>query len=210
MKMSCKLTAVIAVILLSLSLFSTIAYAAPAEETLAVENAMPDSETIQLPPGTGTVVDVFADEDGRKFYTIQTPAGNTFYLIIDFNEASENVYFLDAVNEKDLLALAEKENITGGESVTAESNISHNTNLDSPNNQADSNDEPKNNTQNLIMFGVVLAVLIVGGVVFFIKSRKSKKSNDSSAEYEADEQDEYFPDDCEKESEDDLPPWQEE
>ena len=78
-----------------------------AEEATAAPGTGSKTETV-LPPGTGEVAEVYADENGRKFYTIQTPAGNTFYLVIDFTKETENVYFLDAVAEKDLLALAEK------------------------------------------------------------------------------------------------------
>ena len=37
-----------------------------------------------------------------------TPDENVFYLIIDKQRDSENVYFLNAVTESDLMALAQK------------------------------------------------------------------------------------------------------
>ncbi|WP_455580305.1 DUF4366 domain-containing protein [Eisenbergiella tayi] len=66
------------------------------------------------PDGQATVVDNATDEDGKEFYTIVTPAENTFYLVIDKQRDSDNVYFLNAVTESDLLALAEKDEETGG------------------------------------------------------------------------------------------------
>lgn len=66
------------------------------------------------PDGQATVVDDATDEDGKEFYTIVTPAENTFYLVIDKQRDSDNVYFLNAVTESDLLALAEKDDGTGG------------------------------------------------------------------------------------------------
>jgi hypothetical protein len=60
------------------------------------------------PGGTGTVVNEATDEDGKEFYTITTPDENVFYLVIDRQRGAENVYFLNAVTEADLLALAEK------------------------------------------------------------------------------------------------------
>ena len=59
------------------------------------------------PLGTGTVVDNVTDADGKEFFTITSAAGNIFFLIIDRQRDSENVYFLNAVTERDLLALAE-------------------------------------------------------------------------------------------------------
>ena len=47
------------------------------------------------------------EEDGKEFYTIMTPDENVFYLIIDRQRNTENVYFLNAVTEADLLPLAE-------------------------------------------------------------------------------------------------------
>ncbi len=60
------------------------------------------------PDGSATVVDNASDEQGKEFYTIMTPDENVFYLIIDKQRDSENVYFLNAVTESDLMALAQK------------------------------------------------------------------------------------------------------
>lgn len=54
------------------------------------------------------MVDNASDEQGKEFYTIMTPDENVFYLIIDKQRDSENVYFLNAVTESDLMALAQK------------------------------------------------------------------------------------------------------
>ena len=53
------------------------------------------------------MVDNATDEDGKEFFTITTPSENVFYLVIDRQRTENNVYFLNAVTEKDLLALAE-------------------------------------------------------------------------------------------------------
>jgi hypothetical protein len=60
------------------------------------------------PNGTGTVIGSATDADGKEFYTITTEAGNIFYLVIDKQKAGSGVYFLNAVTEADLAALAEK------------------------------------------------------------------------------------------------------
>ena len=62
------------------------------------------------PDGTGTVIDNVTNEDGKEFFTITTPSKHVFYLIIDRQKNAENVYFLDAVTDKDLLALAKSDN----------------------------------------------------------------------------------------------------
>ena len=81
----------------------------------------PDAEREPVPftpGGQATVVDEATGEDGKLFYTFSTPEGNVFYLVIDRQRDSDNVYFLNAVTEQDLLSLAE-----GGEEGTGESAI---------------------------------------------------------------------------------------
>lgn len=58
------------------------------------------------PEGQGEIVDHATDGDGIEFITINTPAGNTFFLVIDHTRGGNNVYFLNAVTEWDLLTLA--------------------------------------------------------------------------------------------------------
>ena len=85
-------------------------YANKTEET-AKPKADTDAEQ-DIPGGQATMIeDVSEAEDGsgREFYTFSTPAGNVFYLVIDKEKDSENVYFLNAVTESDLIALAEAE-----------------------------------------------------------------------------------------------------
>ena len=97
--------------LLSLTAMPLTAYAQssePAEEA-PTETAEETTARPFTPDGTGTVVDNATDGDGKEFFTITTPSENVFYLIIDRQRDGQNVYFLNAVTEKDLLALAEKD-----------------------------------------------------------------------------------------------------
>ena len=62
------------------------------------------------PEGNLTIVDdIEGDAAGDKqFITVQTKSGNTFYIIVDRAADGENtVYFLNAVDEADLMALME-------------------------------------------------------------------------------------------------------
>lgn len=84
---------------------SASASAAPDEEA----DTTPRDPVPLTPDGQATVLDNATGEDGKEFYTIQTPDENVFYLIIDNQRDTENVYFLNAVTEADLMALAVKE-----------------------------------------------------------------------------------------------------
>ena len=74
-----------------------------------------ESKTPLTPKGNLTTVDdvhQVSDEDtieDKQFITVQSKNGNTFYIIIDRSGDSENVYFLNTVDETDLMALMEDE-----------------------------------------------------------------------------------------------------
>ena len=71
------------------------------------------------PNGNLTLIDDFlqievpGDEETeqveKQFITVQSKNGNTFYIVIDRNGETENVYFLNLVDEADLMALMESE-----------------------------------------------------------------------------------------------------
>lgn len=196
MKQINKIMVIITVLILSICVFCTVANAAPTNEAAtnpqknSSESTLSKNNKINLPSGTGTVVDVFTDESGKKFYTIQTPAGNTFYLVIDFNEMSENVYFLDSVSEKDLLALAG----TGAIENESSKTDSTKTDINSTENQNTSETDSKNNIQTYITFGSVLVILVVGCILYFIKKHKTKNNYDSKNEYEVDDTEDFVSD----------------
>lgn len=67
----------------------------------------PRAEIPLTPSGQATVVDHASGEDDKEFFTITTADNNVFYLIVDRQREEENVYFLNAVTETDLLSLAQ-------------------------------------------------------------------------------------------------------
>lgn len=96
--------------------FSASANVSASDETAQVSvNDSVESKTPLTPSGSLTTVDdvhQVSDEDAiedKQFITVQSKNGNTFYIIIDRSGDTENVYFLNAVDEADLLALMEDE-----------------------------------------------------------------------------------------------------
>lgn len=74
----------------------------------AVPKQTEQREEMPLTPnGQATVLDHATGEDGKEFFTITTADNNVFYLIVDRQREEENVYFLNAVTETDLLSLAQ-------------------------------------------------------------------------------------------------------
>ena len=66
----------------------------------------PPPQTL-TPDGTGTVVDNIMTVNNIEFFTVTTDNGSDFFLVVDRQRASNNVYLLNTVTEADLMALAE-------------------------------------------------------------------------------------------------------
>ena len=64
--------------------------------------------------GTGTTVDNATSGDGVEFFTIKTDDDKVYYLVVDRNSGTDNVYLLNTVTGGDLEALAENGKINLG------------------------------------------------------------------------------------------------
>ncbi|MEA5151337.1 MAG: DUF4366 domain-containing protein [Oscillospiraceae bacterium] len=143
------------------------------------------------PDGTGTVLDSTTEADGKQFYTITTPAGNTFYLIIDGQRDSQNVYFLDTAQEKDLLALAEadEQDVTGVTGETAEEPQAEDAPEPTTEPEAEQPDVEKpvaaaqSSRIGMIVILVIVA-LAAGGVGYYFKIVKPKKALDDADDFD--------------------------
>jgi len=155
------------------------------------------------PDGTGTVIDNVTNEDGKEFFTITTPSKHVFYLIIDRQKNAENVYFLDAVTDKDLLALAKSDNedVSGSSSskVTSTPETSSAPTASTPTVSSVSRPERQNNSAGIAAIAVLAAVL-AGAAVWFFKFRKpgkkdKNKSDPDDYDYTEEEDEESEPED---------------
>jgi len=170
----------------------------PAEPPTESESAIPEGTGFRpfTPSGTGTVVDNAIDGDGKEFYTIQTEAGNVFYLIIDRQRNSENVYLLNAVTEADLMALAERDGVSISAIPDPPAQPSEpDGSVETPENKPPANNEPKPEgggifgmeSSTLIFVGIGVAV--VGGAGYYFKivrPKKQLKDDDEGDDYEDD------------------------
>ena len=143
--------------------------------------------------GTGTVVDNATDEDGKEFFTITTADEAVFYLVIDRQRSTENVYFLNAVTVSDLMALAEQDQEPEAPPPVTE-----------PDPEPEPDPAPEPEPQKSGGAGMLLAALAVralgGGAGWYFKIYRPKQQR--AAEPEEDHADYDEPDDY-----DDAPPW---
>ena len=150
-----------------------------------------DNENAFTPGGVATVIDNVLEQNGKEFFTIRTEAGNIFYLVVDRMRAGDNVYFLNAVTEQDLLALAER----AGNPVTSTPDLESEQSPEQPQQPNNNGNTPPtqnaddNDMTTYIFIGA--AVVIVGGVGFYFKIIKKKRGNDDSEYEDYDDDDNY-------------------
>ncbi len=171
----------------------------------------PRDPTALTPDGQGTVVDNVTDQDSKEFFTFTTPSDNTFYLVIDKQRESKNVYFLNAVTESDLLALAEKDKEAEDSNVSAipdpepvctckDKCAPGEVNTDCPvciltrkdctgkapavDPDGDKDPEKPEKGGSSTMILVVLAALAVGGVGYYLKIYKPKHDLDDAEDFD--------------------------
>ena len=83
------------------------AFAQSNDNSAQTETVIEDNRTL-TPKGNAQLVDDISDNENLQFITVTARDGNVFYFVIDKGAQSENVYFLNTVDESDLEALIEK------------------------------------------------------------------------------------------------------
>jgi len=203
------------------------AYALADDESYVVADDLPDEYTEApptvserpeapfSPPGTGTVVDDATDADGKYFFTIMTPDEHIFYLIIDKQRGSENVYFLNAVTVADLLPLAQMPAPPqNGMIVTPPEPI---TDVEEPEIMPEPEPEQSGGNTGVYIF-ILLVAVAGGGAGWYFKIYRPKQEqliNDNEFEPELNQSDDDYSDDWGNDVDndiiesDDAPPWDE-
>ena len=151
----------------------------------------------------------------KEFFIVRSETGNEFYIVIDRENGKDNVYFLNAVTEWDLLGLTEKYEVPNN----LNPNISNDIIDGSPNNstipvEPQENNENKNaqseaevNNATITMpetpkkgsssiFGTILLILFAGAASAYFYFFKFKRKHHKTSN------EEFLPDDYGDESED--------
>ena len=159
--------------------------ATPTPVVTTATTPVPTPEPVLTPPGgTGTVVEQ-TDEEGKEFYTIMTADENVFYLVIDRQRETENVYFLNAVTEADLLPLVEMPAVEEPEPTPVPTPV--------PDTAPMPEIESGPDVRLLLIW--VLAVLAIGLAFFYVKKRFAARGNEESYEHEPEDYEEPIAED---------------
>ena len=215
--------------------FSTTAYAGGGEyedygdPTMTEETPAPEP-TIE--PGEGfseegnlVTRDLLYDEHTNKqFITVQTSGGNTFYIVIDYDKPVDEegeqyeTYFLNVVDEADLLAAAEAAGVEQAVCSCSEKCAAGAVNTDcavcsvniskcvgiepeptETEEPAPEEAEPETGGNAGMLLAVLAVALVGGGAAFYFKVLRPKQQQAGEPE------DDYG----EEDYEDDGPPWDE-
>jgi len=157
------------------------------------------------PAGQASVLDNASNNDEKEFFTFSTPAGNVFFLVVDRQRASDNVYFLNAVTEQDLVALAEQ---AGTEIAVSGGGIPVSATPQAPDEQPETQEaeptEPpaaESKGGNGTMIFMLIAVGIAGGAGYYFKIVRPKQQGGNSDYDDEDEDEEDIGEEMEFENE---------
>ncbi len=188
------------VMMLCMSLTSITAFASGGEEPTTAEEPTQVIETL-TPDGNLTLVDDIEsqDEENKQFLTVQSKNGNYFYLVIDRANDGENVYFLNMVDESDLLALIDEAPVeTSPECICDERCEKGTVNTECPvcvinmeqckgeyiepeppieDTQTTDPEESKSSMPMGILAVVAILLVACGGAVYYLKFMKPKNEN---------------------------------
>ena len=160
------------------------------------------------PEGNLTVVDdyqtTFSDGTAQQFITLVSKSGAYFYLIIDrAADGDQTAHFLNMVDEADLLALMDEEDIPEPEPEPAPAPEPE------PMPEPEPEPEKENGAGKFMLVLLVLAGIAGGGAYFWLKMQQKKREAeenkpDPDADYREDEEEIVLPDEPDAEANEDA------
>ena len=163
------------------------------------ETVIEDNRTL-TPKGNAQLVDDISDNENLQFITVTARDGNVFYFVIDKGAQSENVYFLNTVDESDLEALALKSDKKPTATAkpeqtenTAETNLTENDkkNTDSKTEKTEQPEQnrPKNNSGLFIVLALAAAAGSGGYYYKVILPKKKLEQADDLDDFDFEDED---------------------
>ena len=141
--------------------------------------------------------------DKLQYMTVQTRNGNYFYLIVDRSGSSDNVYFLNMVDESDLLQILSEED----QELIDQINHKDDTQEEEPvlidDTDADEPEEELENTGGRMKSSIpmLFIFLVIGGIVvgayYFIKLKPGKDRIEYDEDMEFYDDEDYINEDDE-------------
>ena len=183
-KFLCKLCLILTIVFA----FSTSVFAQSNEVVLE------DNRTL-TPTGNAQLLDDVTDNENLQFITVTARDGNVFYFVIDHGAESENVYFLNVVDEADLNALIEKEETEVPEEPVPEPDTKKPDEDLVPIEDVEP-EKPEGNNIGLIIILVIAVAAGIGGYYYkVILPKKKLKDADDIEDFDFGDEDDELEDD---------------
>ena len=162
------------------------------------------------PDGNLEIVDDIVQED-KQFITVKSRSGAEFYIVIDRSRDSDNVYFLNQVDDVDLFSLLEED--SAARCLCKEKCVVGAVNSDclvcrmdmkscagkvsevKSESISDSEPDKTEKKQNILPVLVIVGVIGGGAVIGFLKLRMNKPKAASVPDFDDDTDDEDFVED---------------
>ena len=183
-KFLCKICLILTIVFA----FSTSVFAQSNEVVLE------DNRTL-TPTGNAQLLDDVTDNENLQFITVTARDGNVFYFVIDHGAESENVYFLNVVDEADLNALIEKEETEVPEEPVPEPDTEKPDEDLVPIEDVEP-EKPEGNNIGLIIILVIAVAAGIGGYYYkVILPKKKLKDADDIEDFDFGDEDDELEDD---------------
>ena len=195
------------------------------EETPAPEPTIEPGEGFSEEGNLVTRDLLYDEHTNKQFITVQTAGGSTFYIVIDYDKPVDEegeqyeTYFLNVVDEADLLAAAEAAGVEQAVCSCSEKCVAGAVNTDcavcsvniskcvgiepeptETEEPAPEEAEPETGGNARMLLAVLAVALVGGGAAFYFKVLRPKQQQAGEPEEDYGEED----------YEDDGPPWDEE
>lgn len=132
-------------------------------------------------PGNGQLVDDMEDDESKQFLTIQTKNGNTFFMVLDRSNNTENVYMLSMIDEDDLAEfIGETEEKPGAEQPFV---VIPETEKPSVPDEPETQEEPEEKKGGMNTGALIaVIVLLAGGIggFYYFKVLKPRQDEDEA------------------------------
>lgn len=141
------------------------------------------------PEGNASILDEADSDQNKYFYTIQTKNDNTFFMVIDKDRSTGNVYLLSMIDENDLMEFVTEEETesdnTGAlpdefvtKETTQDTELPTETEEETEPTEIEKDNNTSNGTVTLIALAVLAAVFLGGYYIVKIKNKDTYEDDE--------------------------------
>lgn len=188
--------------IISLMLIIMLTFTLTSISVFATEDEVDDYEDLitdysLTPDGNLTLVDdytVTTDAGEKEFIVLQTRNGSYFYLVIDRTGTTENVYFLNLVDETDLASIISEidPDYVISTDTTQDSQTEETETTDSSSSETTITTDSSSSNTSTILLSLLVLVCLGGGFLYFKQNENKQKSNNNNLINEEAQDDDFI------------------